>query len=490
MNGEFKASRTGAVFETVNPATGRVLEQVAEATAEDVDDAVRAARRAFRSGDWSRLPAARRSQFLYDIAARIEDRTAEIAELESRDSGMPITMTRYGHLPRAVAHFRHFAEEAERARGETYPLDGDYLYVVNREPIGVTAIFAPWNAPLAVASINVAAALAFGNTCILKPSEKSPLSAQVLAGIFDEAGVPPGVLNVVTGPPEPTGRALAEHPFVDAISFVGGTSGGRSILRAAAHRVARVALELGGKSAAIVFADTDLERAVDGLTLSAFSSNGEVCTAASRILVERPIFDTLVDALVERAERIVVADPLSPACEMGPLISDEHRRAVESRIASATREGALLRCGATRPSDLPQGYFLRPAIMTSTSHDLDICREEVFGPVSVVLPFDTTEEAVRLANDTLYGLAAYVWTGRAERALDVAGRLRAGTVAINSPVVRDIRVPFGGFGQSGLGRVGGTHSRELFTEIKAVCLPVNPLDLPRLGVGRGADEPR
>jgi acyl-CoA reductase-like NAD-dependent aldehyde dehydrogenase len=485
IGGKFRRAPTPVTFASVDPAAEVRLAEVQIASANDVDDAVTAARRAFDRGEWSRMPTARRSQLLYDVAAVLEAQSAEIAEIETRDTGMPITMTRGGHLPRAAAHFRHFADEAERNMGESYPVDDAYTYIVGREPIGVVAIFAPWNAPLAVATINVAAALAFGNTCVLKPSEHSPLSAHILARIFAEVGFPDGVLNVIHGPGEPTGRALAAHPSVDMIAFVGGTDTGRAVMRAASSRLARMTMELGGKSPAIVFSDADLEKAVDGILLSTFSSNGEVCTASSRIFIARPVYQDVVDALVGRALGIRVGDPLYADTEMGPLISQEHRATLAHKVRLAVDSGAQLLCGGRRPEQLETGYYFSPTILGNVRNDAEIAQQELFGPVALVMPFDSEEEAIELANATEYGLAAYVWSSSAEKALRVSRRIRAGTVAINSVVIRDIRVPFGGFKQSGIGRVGGRYSREQFTEVKTTCLPISPYVLPRLGVSGG-----
>lgn len=481
INGKCRSSRSGHTFPSFNPATESVLAEVAEATAADVDDAVMSARRAFEKGEWPRMPAARRSQILYEAAALIEERATEIAELETADTGMTITMTRCGHIPRSAAHFRYFAEEAERSKGESYPLDNAYLYVVDRIPVGVVSIFAPWNAPLAVASLNVAAALAFGNCCVLKPSEKSPLSAFALAQILEQAGVPAGVVNVIQGHADPTGRTLAEHPSVDMIHFVGGTTSGRSIMKAASTHIARVGLELGGKSPAIIFSDADLEKAINGTLLAAFSSNGEVCTSASRILVERAIFKEVVDRLVTAAEGIKVGDPMLSETEMGPLISAEHHDGVSSMVESAVRAGATIQCGGHRPVHLKTGHYFLPTILCDVDNQSSIAKKEIFGPVTIVIPFDSVEEAIRFANDSIYGLAAYVWSQDSTKALQVASRLRAGTVAVNSPVVRDVRVPFGGFAQSGIGRVGGTYSRDLFTEPRTTCLPIHPYTLPAMG---------
>jgi 5-carboxymethyl-2-hydroxymuconic-semialdehyde dehydrogenase len=479
INGRFVEMSGAESFSSIEPATEEVLTKVGLASARVVDEAVRAARLAFDEGPWPRMRAAERASLLREAAALLEERSEELAELESRDTGMPWMMTAAGHLPRAVAHLRHFAAEAERLEGHVYPMDEACLSLVLREPVGVVALLTPWNAPLSVATMGVAAALCCGNTCVLKPSELAPLSASRLAAIFDEVGLPPGVFNLVQGPGNPTGQGLVHHSGVDVISFTGGTDTGRQVMAAAAGTLKRVGLELGGKSASILLADCDFERALDGALLMIFGSNGEACMAGSRILVQRPLYETFLDAFVTRARSIRVGDPLDPDTEMGPLVSRAHREQVLRHIHQAEAEGARLLCGGRVPEG--RGFYLPPTVLAGVDNRMRIAQEELFAPVAAFIPFEDEEEALRLANASPYGLAGYVWSQDTERALRMARRLRVGTVTVNSPIIRDIRAPFGGYKQSGLGRTGGRYSLELFTELKTTCLPLHPLPLPRLG---------
>lgn len=473
----------GQSFTTVEPATGRPLASVSLASAEDVARAVEAARRAFDEGPWPRMAAAERAAFLTDMADLLEQRAEELATLETRDTGLPLMYTRGGHIPRAVAHFRYFAEEGCRLIGETYPLDTAYLNLVLREPVGVAALITPWNAPLSVASMQIAAALACGNSCVVKPSELTPLTTAALAEIAAEVGLPAGVLNVIYGPGEPTGRALASHMDVDLISFIGGTETGRRVMQSAAKGIKRFGCELGGKSANLIFADADFEAALDGAVLCMYANNGEVCAAGARILVEQSILERFTAGLVERVNGLTVGDPLSPETEMGPLVSSGQQQRVFDYIQIGLAEGAELRCGSsTRPRELPVGFYVRPAVFAGVNNGMRVAREEIFGPVATVIPFHSEEEAVRVANDSPYGLAGYVWTQKVERGLRVAQQLRAGAVSINAPMVRDIRAPFGGYKQSGFGRTGGRYSVEFYTEAKAICIPVNAYKFPRLGI--------
>lgn len=487
IDGDFTRGEEATRFTSVEPATGRPLVEVNAATPHDVDLAVRAARRAFDEGPWPRMAAAERAWYLMEMAELLENRLETLALLESRDSGLPIMFTRGGHLPRAVAHLRYFAGEGQRLIGETYPLEDAYINFVMREPIGVAALFTPWNAPLAVATMQSAAALACGNTCVLKPSELTPLTTTALAEVAAEVGLPPGVLNVIHGPGLLTGRALVGHAGVDVISFTGGTETGRRVLRSAARGLKRVGCELGGKSANIIFADANFEAALDGAVLCMYANNGEVCTAGSRILVERPIAEEFLAALIERVEGLKVGDPLSAETELGPLVSLPHRARVLDYLRMGQAEGARLCCGAeTPPEYLANGYYVLPAVFAGVDNRMRIAQEEIFGPVASVIEFDGEDEAIGIANDSPFGLAGYVWTSCMERGLRVARLLKAGSVSVNAPMVRDIRAPFGGYRQSGIGRIGGRYSIEFFTEAKTTCLPINPYPFPRLGARRGS----
>jgi acyl-CoA reductase-like NAD-dependent aldehyde dehydrogenase len=483
IGGRCVGPTAGRFFESVNPATGRVLARVHDASVDHLERAVASACDAFE--DWRRLPAGERAAHLAAVAEILEERAAGLAPVETADTGMTIRMTAGGHLPRSIAHFRHFAQEATRIAGDALPLDDAYLSVVERVPLGVVGIITPWNAPLAVMSINVAAALAAGNTCVVKPSERSPVSATLLATAALEAGLPPGVLNVVQGHGAGIGTALVEHPDVPGICFVGGTATGRDVMERAGRRLKRATLELGGKSPTVVLADADLDSAVDGALLSVFSSNGEVCTAGSRIIVEEPLHERFTEAFVARARAIAVGDPMLAGTEMGPLIDAAHRQRVQDLVAAGIRDGARLACGGAPPPDLPVGYYLSPTVLVGVDNSMRVAREEIFGPVACILRARDAEQAIDISNDTEYGLSATLWTADTGRGLALSRRLRAGTVAVNSTVVRDIRAPFGGMGCSGIGRVGGRWSIEQYTEVKTTTLRMEGLPLPRLGAGDG-----
>lgn len=481
INGEFSPSQDGAVFDTLNPTTEQVIKQVSLAGAEDVARSVAAARHAFDDGPWPRMSVQERTYKLLEIADLLEKRWESLAELETRDTGLPITLTQGGHVPRAIAHFRYFAEEAQRIVGETYPMDNAYLQLTVREPIGVAGVILPWNAPLSLATMSVAAVLACGNTCVLKPSEQAPLTSAVLAEVAAEADLPPGVLNVIHGPGQPTGRALVTHSGVDVIAFTGGTATGQQILADAATGLKRVVCELGGKSACVIFADANFEQALDGALLSLFANNGESCVAGSRILIQKPLYDQFVKSFVERVERICLGDPLLPDTEMGPLVSKAHLERVLGYVQSGIEEGAVLCCGGKQPDNFSKGYYILPTVFIDVDNSMRIAQEEILGPVAAIIPFDTEEEAIHIVNDTQYGLASYIWSQDSQRTLSLAQKIRVGTVYINSPLIRDIRVPFGGYKKSGIGRIGGRYSIQSFTEVKSICLPINSLSLPKFG---------
>lgn len=465
-----------------DPSTEGLLALAPEADAGVVAKAVSAARRAFDDGSWSMLPVQARASKLQLVADLLEENLEAFAQAESADTGMTLKMTSLGHLPRAIAHLRFFAEEAVRMSGECIPMDGAYFHLVQREPLGVIAVLAPWNAPLAVATMNVAAALAVGNTVVLKSSERAPVTLALLAKLLAAADFPPGVINVIHGRGQPTGEALALAVGVDGLCFVGGTETAKTISRwAPIHR--RNIFELGGKSPTIVLADADLDTAIDGALLSAFSSNGEVCTAGSRILVHESLQHEFLNRLAERARAIRVGDPRDPHTEMGPLIDGEHLQHVLASVERAVGEGATLVCGGHRPASLPLGHYMTPVVLADVQTGMEIAQEEVFGPVAAVFSFRDDEEAIALANDTNYGLSATVWSADSSRGLALARHLRCGVVGVNAPVIRDIRAPFGGRRESGIGRVGGRWSLEQYTEIKTINVRVSGMPLPRMGTG-------
>lgn len=483
IDGTFEDGQ-GPAFTTSNPATGKTLARGNEASFAQADRAIAAARRAAPA--WRRTPADVRAEWLRAIADLLEERADDLATEETDETGMLLTLTQQGHLPRAVHCFRYFADAILQGE-DSFSLSGAYQTLVQRDPLGVVAVIAPWNAPLAVASMNLAAALAVGNSAVLKPSERSPLTSMVFGELASEVELPPGVLNILQGGPE-IGRALCAAPSVNGVCFVGGVDAGRQVMASAAPGLKRLLLELGGKSPTIVFADCDFERAIDGALLSAFSSNGEVCAAGSRILVEEGLHSRFVEALSTRAAQIRVGDPRRARSEMGPLIDQRHVTRVEQFVREALGEGARATTPIGRPKDLPDGAYHRPVVLDCVEPTMAIAREEVFGPVVAVMPFGDAAHAVALANDTAFGLHASIWSQDLQLAFKIAREIEAGSVALNAAMVRDIRAPFGGRKLSGLGRTGGRWSLDAFSEPKSIALALDPYPLPRLGLKVPADD--
>lgn len=464
----------------INPATEQTISTLQEADAGEVDAAVRAAREAFDRGPWPRLPVDDRKDILYRIRDLMRLRSEELAQLECLNAGLPIARVRE-QLARAARNFEFFAEVASTVAGQTYTGNPGYLSYVTREPKGVGALIAPWNAPLALASMRVATCIAFGNSCVLKPSEYTPLSMLRMVELFHEAGLPAGVVNLVNGRGTVTGAALVEHPGIDMVAFTGGTQTGRIIMSAAGRHLKPCILELGGKSANIIHESADLERALDGALASIYSNNGQQCLAGSRILVQRSIADRFIAAFVERARRIRIGDPQQPETELGPLCFREHLERVLSYVEVAVSEGAQLLTGGRRAPGFSKGYYMEPTAVLAPSNAARICQEEVFGPFATFLVYDTLDQAIEIANDSPYGLVSYVWAGDLDVTLRCSRDIRAGTVWVNTPMVRDLRTPFGGFKQSGVGRDGATSSVEFFTELKTTMIPVGAPVLPGLG---------
>ena len=484
IGGAHVKSADGATFEVADPVSNQPYATVAAGGPEDVDRAVIAATTAFEDGPWPGLPARQRAQILNRIADGIEARAARIAELETFDTGLPVTQAR-GQAARAAENFRFFADMVVTLHEDAFRSGSEQFGYVIRKPAGVAGLITPWNTPFMLETWKLAPALASGCPVVLKPAEWTPLSASLLPEIMTEAGLPGAVFNLVHGIGEVAGAALVAHPGVPRISFTGETSTGQTIMAAAAPYLKGLSMELGGKSPCVIFADADLDQAVDSALFGVFSLNGERCTAGSRILAERTIYDALVTRLAARAERIRVGDPADPATEIGALVHPEHYARVLSYVQAGLDEGARLAAGGTRPpglaGPLATGNYLAATVFADVEPSMRIFREEIFGPVVCVTPFGDEAEAVGLANATAYGLAAYIWTSDLARAHRVAHAVEAGMTWVNSHNVRDLRTPFGGVKASGLGREGGPHSLDFYTESRIVHIPLGDTHVPRFG---------
>jgi aldehyde dehydrogenase (NAD+) len=467
IDGKRVPALSGCYFDTLNPATEQVIARVAEADTADIDAAVRSARAAFE-GAWGHMRAADRGHALLRLADLIRQNIDELVELESLDSGKPISAIRRQDLPAVLDTLAYYAGWADKINGQVIPARPDALTYTVREPMGVVAAIVPWNFPLMIGMWKIAPALACGCTVVLKPAELTPLTALRIGELALEAGFPPGVLNVVPGFGKTAGQALVDHPDVDKVTFTGSPGVGRQILRSAAGNLKRVTLELGGKSANIIFPDADLDAAVKAAGSGIFFNAGQVCSAGSRILVHEKIHDELVERLAARASMIRLGDPKDSATAMGPLISAGQMKRVLDYIEVGKNEGARIAAGGTRHGDT--GYFVNPTIFTEVEHDMRISQEEIFGPVAAVLRFKDDEDAIRLANGTSYGLAAGVWTTDIGRGHRFAKRLKAGTVWVNTFGPTDVRLPWGGARDSGFGREHGESAIENFTEPKVVWI--------------------
>ncbi|MBB6281893.1 5-carboxymethyl-2-hydroxymuconate semialdehyde dehydrogenase [Geobacillus subterraneus] len=480
INGRFVESAAGAFFDNINPFTNKPINQVAEGNKEEIDAAVRAAKTAFDDGPWRTMPVEERLRYVLRIAELIERDKEEIAYLETLDTGIPISQAKK-QAARAAENFRFYAEMVKtRLVGEAYHVNGQFLNYTVYKPVGIAGLITPWNTPFMLETWKVAPALATGNTVILKPAEWSPLTANKLAEIIDEAGLPAGVFNVVHGFGETAGAALVAHPDVRLISFTGETTTGMEIIRNSAATLKKTSMELGGKSPLIVFADADMERALDAAVWGMYSLNGERCTANSRLLLERSIYDEFVERLKQRVDQIVIGDPMNPATELGPLIHRAHWERVNRYIEIAKQEGADV-YAARVPEGLEKGNFVPPTLLLSCHNGMRVAQEEIFGPVMAVMPFTDEEEAIRLANDVKYGLAAYVWTNDLKRGHRVAQAIESGMAWVNSPNVRDLRIPFGGTKYSGIGREGGHYSFDFYTEVQVVHVAVGDPPIPPFG---------
>ncbi|MBI5090716.1 MAG: 5-carboxymethyl-2-hydroxymuconate semialdehyde dehydrogenase, partial [Actinobacteria bacterium] len=463
------------------PITHEQYCTVAAGKAADVDRAVAAAREAFLHSGWPTLSARDRSTILVRIADAIEARADEIAQFETYDTGLPVLQAR-GQAARAAENFRYFADVVGAMHEDAFRTNAQIGYVIRR-PKGVAGLITPWNVPFMLATWKLAPCLASGCTLVLKPAELSPLSASLFPEIMEEAGLPAGVFNIVHGVGEEAGAALVAHPGVPVISFTGETATGKVIMRTAAEHLKGLSMELGGKSPVVVFNDADVPAAVDSALFGVFSLNGERCTAGSRVLVQRPLYDDFVEQLGARAAKIRIGRPSDPTTELGALISTEHYERVMSYVEAGKQEGARLVAGGSRPAHLESGNYLAATVFADVRPDMRIFREEIFGPVVCVTPFDDEAEAIQLANDTRYGLAAYIWTNDLRRGHRVAHRIDSGMLWLNSHNVRDLRTPFGGVKESGLGREGGMHSLDFYTEHSIVHVALGDTHVPRFGAG-------
>ncbi|MGP9527756.1 aldehyde dehydrogenase [Glutamicibacter sp. AOP5-A2-18] len=480
IDGVFVDSKGGATFDVQEPVTNQNYATAASAQPEDVDLAVAAAKKAFKEGPWSKMLPRERSRVLHKIADIVESRDDELALLESYDSGLPITQAK-GQARRAAENFRFFADLIVAQVDNSFRVPGRQMNYVNRKPIGVAALITPWNVPFMQESWKLAPAIATGNSVVMKPASYTPLSAGLWPGIFREAGLPEGVFNLIFGSGSVAGDYLVKHPDVPLVSFTGDSSTGATISTAAAPFFKGLSLELGGKSPAVVFADADLDAALDATVFGVFSLNGERCTAGSRVLVQRDIYDDFVAKFAERAKNIRVGLPSDPNTEVGSLVHPKHFEKVMSYIEIGKGEGRLL-AGGGRAEGFDEGNYVAPTVFADVAPDAQIFQDEIFGPVVAITPFDTDEEALELANNTKYGLAAYVWTTNLKRAHNFAHQIESGMVWLNSNNVRDLRTPFGGVKASGLGREGGYRSVDFYTTQQSIQITLNESHSPKFGV--------
>ena len=476
IDGQWIAAQSGKTFDVFNPATGEVLARVAEGDRADIDRAVKAARAAFESGPWHTMTHSARARLMWKLADLIEEHADELAQLESLDNGKPFAVAKAADVPLAAELFRYMAGWVTKLDGSTLSLSVPYMpgsmfhaYTM-REPVGVVGQIIPWNFPLLMAAWKLGPALATGCTIVLKPAEQTPLSALRLGELFEEAGFPKGVVNIVPGFGETAGAALAAHDGVDKIAFTGSTEVGKLIVRAAAGNLKKVTLELGGKSPNVVFADSDVDSAIAGAASAIFFNHGQCCCAGSRLFVEKSIYDRVVEGVAAAAKKIKVAPGLDPQCQMGPLVSQEQLDRVTGYLESGREQGAEFVTGGHRVGN--SGYFVEPTVLAKTNDDMKVIREEIFGPVVAAMPFKDIEEVARTANNSIYGLAAGIWTRDTSKAHRLASRIRAGTVWINCYNVFDAALPFGGYKQSGWGREMGKEALELYTETKSVCMQI------------------
>jgi phenylacetaldehyde dehydrogenase len=471
INGKWVDAASGKTFPTYNPATGDVLSNIAEGDKEDINRAVKAARAAFETGPWAKISPSDRSRMIWKLADLLEQHLEEFAQLESLDNGKALKIARVADVPLAVDCFRYFAGWATKIEGNTIPFSGQqrgkfFAYTV-REPVGVVGQIIPWNFPLLMAAWKLAPALATGCTIVLKPAEQTPLTALRLGELIQEAGIPEGVVNIVPGYGETAGAALAAHDDVDKVAFTGSTEVGKLILHAAAGNLKKVSLELGGKSPNIVLDDADVDAVIPGAASAIFFNQGQTCCAGSRLFIQKDIFDKVVDGISAQASKIRVRQGFDPDCDMGPLVSEEQLNRVVGYLDSGKKEGARATVGGSREGT--KGYFVKPTVLVDTTDKMKVVQEEIFGPVVTASPFSSVDEIAAKANDTVYGLAAGIWTRDIKKAHALAAKIKAGTVWINCYNVFDATLPFGGYKQSGWGREMGHEVLEHYTEVKSVC---------------------
>ncbi|AMA73457.1 MULTISPECIES: aldehyde dehydrogenase [Aneurinibacillus] len=469
INGEYTDAISGETFDTIDPSTNRKLASVANANERDVQRAIEVAQRTFESGVWSDMPVEERAKILCRMSDLVMERVEELALVETMDVGKPIKESRGFDIPRAASNLRFFAEMAKYINYEHYD-QSKHMSYSKYAPAGVTSLIIPWNLPFMQMTWKASAALAAGNTVVVKPASYTPLSAVMLGEIANEAGLPPGVLNIITGPGRTVGTAMTTHPYVRRISFVGETTTGKTVMKNAASQLIPVSLELGGKSANIVFEDADLDEAVKGSIEAIFRNQGEICLAGSRLLVQEKIYDKFLENFIDNVKKIKVGNPLDEDTDMGALVSRSHLETIENYVQIGISEGAKLAIGGKRVEGLAEGNFYEPTVFYDVENKMRIAQEEIFGPVLVVIPFKTEEEAVKIANDSMYGLAGVVWTNDLRRAHRVASRVTSGLLWINCWYHRDLRTPFGGSKASGIGREGGRHSFEFYTEAKTITM--------------------
>ncbi|MGO4498879.1 aldehyde dehydrogenase [Paenibacillus sp. 2RAB27] len=469
INGEYVDAISGETFDTIDPATNRKLTTVANANEQDVNKAIDVAHRTFESGVWSKMAVEDRAKILCRMSDIILERVDELAMVETLDVGKPIKESRGFDIPRAAWNMRFFAEMAKYMVHENYDMN-KFMSYSKYAPAGVTSLIIPWNLPFMQMTWKASAALASGNTVIVKPASYTPLSAVMLGEIANEAGLPPGVLNILTGPGGTVGTAMTTHPNVRRISFVGETTTGKTVMKNAASQLIPVSLELGGKSANIVFEDADLDEAVKGSIEAIFRNQGEICLAGSRLLVQESVYDKFLEKFVAAVKQIKVGNPLDEETDMGALVSSSHLNTVDEYVQIGLSEGAKLAYGGKKITTLGEGNFYEPTVFYDVDNKMRVAQEEIFGPVIVIIPFKTEEEAIQIANDSIYGLAGVVWTNDLRRAHRVADQVKSGLLWINCWYVRDLRTPFGGAKESGIGREGGRHSFEFYTEAKTVTM--------------------